>query len=109
MRDKGRYIGLEVKALKTKQNDNQKEFQAAVNAAGGIYFLVRSLEEAVEAIEDAIERRHPTGILDRRAEKSSPELNNSAYHRKNCADGHDDPSPLIPMRSYSLLQEHNEL
>ena len=53
---KGRYIGLDVKALKTKRNDNQKEFQAAINAAGVIYFLVRSLDEAVEVIEDAIKR-----------------------------------------------------
>ena len=53
---KGRYVGLEVKASKTKQNDNQKEFQAALTKAGGIYFVVRSLDEAVEAIEDTIRR-----------------------------------------------------
>ena len=43
------------------------------------------------------------------AEKSSPELNNPAYQRENCADHRNDPSPAIPMPLYSCLQENNEL
>lgn len=53
----GRFIGLEVKTKSGKQNDNQKAFQKElVERGGGIYFVVRSVEEAQEAIEDAISR-----------------------------------------------------
>lgn len=41
----GIYIGIEVKDHKGKQSELQKEFQRAVEAAGGVYLLVRSLEE----------------------------------------------------------------
>ena len=53
---KGRYVGLEVKTPKGKLNDNQVEFHRQLMKAGGIVFTVRSLDEAVEAIEDAMKR-----------------------------------------------------
>lgn len=52
----GRYVGLEAKVGYNKQSDDQKAFQTALLAAGGIYFVVRSIDEAIEAVEDAITR-----------------------------------------------------
>lgn len=52
----GRYIGLEMKTPIGKQSEHQKAFQEKLSEAGGIYFLVRSFDEAVEAIEDALKR-----------------------------------------------------
>lgn len=42
---KGHYIAIEVKDHKGKQSEDQKEFQRAVEEAGGTYVLVRSLDE----------------------------------------------------------------
>jgi hypothetical protein len=53
---KGRFVGIEVKTPTGRQSDHQKAFQENLSKAGGIYFLVRSLDEAVEAVEDAIKR-----------------------------------------------------
>jgi hypothetical protein len=47
---KGIYIGLEVKAYRGEQSRQQKDFQTALNAAGGCYFIVRSLEDAQEVL-----------------------------------------------------------
>ena len=44
-----------------------------------------------------------------RAEKSAPELDNTADKREDCAHHRNDPSPAIPMRLYSCLQENNKL
>ncbi len=52
----GRFVGLEVKDEKGKQSEDQKEFQRSLESAGGIYFLVRSIDEAMEAVEDCISR-----------------------------------------------------
>lgn len=52
----GHYVGIEVKSEKGEQSDDQKAFQASLLHAGGIYFLVRSIDGAMEAIEDAITR-----------------------------------------------------
>jgi hypothetical protein len=53
---KGRFVWIEVKTPTGRQSDHQKAFQENLSKAGGIYFLVRSLDEAVEAVEDAIKR-----------------------------------------------------
>lgn len=45
----GNVVGLEVKAG-TGQRDTQVAFQARLEAVGGKYFIVRSLEQAREAI-----------------------------------------------------------
>jgi len=47
---KGQYIGIEVKGLKGKQSDNQKVFQARLEAAGGKYILAYTLEDVINNI-----------------------------------------------------------
>lgn len=49
---KGRFVGLEVKAEKGIQSKEQKVFEADVLKASGFYYLVRSIEEAEEALKD---------------------------------------------------------
>lgn len=46
----GRYMGLEVKVVGRYQNPDQKAFQAQLEAAGGLYKVVRSLNEAQEYV-----------------------------------------------------------
>ena len=48
---RGRYIGLEVKRKGGKQRDSQIETERAIKNAGGNYFTVYSLEEAMASIE----------------------------------------------------------
>jgi len=43
----GQDVGIEVEALKGKQSDHQKAFQAVREAAGGRYFLAYSLEDVI--------------------------------------------------------------
>jgi hypothetical protein len=52
----GRYVGLEVKTPKGKLSEDQAEFHRQIIKAGGIVFTVRSLDEAIEAVEDALSR-----------------------------------------------------
>lgn len=47
---RGRFIGIEVKTPAGRQSDQQKHFQAAVERAGGIYILARSVADAVSAL-----------------------------------------------------------
>tara|TARA_E500000178_G_C16981491_1_gene736011 strand:+ start:492 stop:839 length:348 start_codon:yes stop_codon:yes gene_type:complete len=47
---RGLSVWMEVKNSTGRQSPNQKEFQRQVEAAGGFYFLVRSVEDAVVAI-----------------------------------------------------------
>ena|ERR1022692_2374403 len=53
---KGRYVGLEVKTPKGKLSDDQIAFHRNLMAADGIVFTVRSLDEAIEAVEDTMKR-----------------------------------------------------
>ena len=48
---KGRFVGLEIKQPKGRQSTEQKTFEQAVKKAGGFYFLIRSLNEAIQAID----------------------------------------------------------
>lgn len=41
----GQFIGLEVKRDKTYQSEHQKAFQGLVERAGGLYYVVRSIED----------------------------------------------------------------
>lgn len=52
----GYFVGLEVKDHTGKQNENQLAFQARLFRAGGIYFVVHTMDEAIEAVEDCITR-----------------------------------------------------
>lgn len=45
-----RVIWWEVKAEKGRQNDNQKAFQAEVEALGHRYYLIRSAQEALDSL-----------------------------------------------------------
>lgn len=46
----GRYIGIEVKSGAARQQDNQRLFEAMVKKFGGIYVVVRSPDEALNAV-----------------------------------------------------------
>lgn len=46
----GRCIGIEVKDVKGKQNENQKLFQENFEKAGGIYILARSLDDVTKIL-----------------------------------------------------------
>lgn len=52
----GRYVGIEVKTPKGKLSEDQVEFHRQILKAGGIVFTVRSLDQAIEAVEDALAR-----------------------------------------------------
>lgn len=58
---KGHCLGLEVKTLKGRQQESQKEFQAYMEKVGKApYRIVRTLEEAQKAYEDfVLEVDHP--------------------------------------------------
>lgn len=58
----GRYVGLEVKTPKGKLSPDQAEFHRQIIKAGGIVFTVRSLDEAIEAVEDALSRLPPAPL-----------------------------------------------
>lgn len=48
---KGQYIGIEVKDVKGKLNDNQKEFQKKLEEAGGEYLVARDVDDIVKYFE----------------------------------------------------------
>lgn len=47
----GRAIEIEVKTAKGKQSKQQKQYEAALERAGGIYILARSADEALEKLQ----------------------------------------------------------
>ena len=47
----GKYVGIEVKSSKGKQTPEQKKAQEDIERLGGIYLLVRSLEEVTSVIK----------------------------------------------------------
>lgn len=47
----GRAIGVEVKAARGRQSDQQKRFQAAWEARGGLYILAKSADEAEKGLQ----------------------------------------------------------
>lgn len=46
------YLALELKSAKGRQSDHQKEYQLAVEKAGGLYVIIRSLEQFIETINN---------------------------------------------------------
>ena len=44
------YLALELKSAKGRQSEHQKEYQQAVEQAGGQYVVIRSLEEFMQTI-----------------------------------------------------------
>lgn len=47
----GLIVGIEVKDLKGRLNDNQIAFRDALEAAGGIYVIARSLDDVMPLFE----------------------------------------------------------
>lgn len=45
----GKFIGIEVKTKIGQQSTNQEEFQQGLEAAGGRYIIVRSIDDVKEA------------------------------------------------------------
>jgi len=52
----GRVLFIEVKRPRGKQSENQREFQANIEGAGGEYILVRCLEDLIEGIKEGGKR-----------------------------------------------------
>ncbi len=48
---RGLYVGLEVKSETGRQSEAQKEFQRLLEASGGKYFIVRSIEDVENALK----------------------------------------------------------
>ncbi len=46
----GRMCGLEVKSARGKPNSDQIEYAALLTRTGGLYFIVRSVKEAMDAV-----------------------------------------------------------
>lgn len=53
----GLMICIEMKTKTGKQREAQKLFQAAIERCGGIYFIARSADEAVEKLKTALAER----------------------------------------------------
>jgi Holliday junction resolvase len=47
---KGTYVGIEVKAPRGHQTPSQRDFEAMLRMAGGVYVLARSLEDVEAAL-----------------------------------------------------------
>jgi hypothetical protein len=50
----GLLLGIESKVGKNKLTEEQAEFHRQILKAGGIIFMVRSLDEFTEAVEDVL-------------------------------------------------------
>ncbi len=50
----GRFVGLEVKSAKGKLRKEQVTYAATLIAAGGLYFIVRSVKDAKNAVAQAL-------------------------------------------------------
>lgn len=48
----GRFIGIECKAPKGKQSENQKMFQQTLEEAGGFYILAYSIDDVEEGLKE---------------------------------------------------------
>lgn len=46
----GKFIGLEVKSATGRQSTAQEDFERDLRIAGGVYFLVRSIEDVENAL-----------------------------------------------------------
>lgn len=54
----GRYIGIEVKDIKGRLSDSQKQFQEQLEAAGGIYLVARDIDMIIDFFERALTTKH---------------------------------------------------
>jgi hypothetical protein len=51
----GRFLGIEVKAARGNQSEQQRRFQARCEQMGGLYVLARSVDDAMTAVSKALE------------------------------------------------------
>ena len=49
-------VWLEVKTAKGRVSDNQRAFRDTVNATGGFYYVVRSIDDVETALRDVTQR-----------------------------------------------------
>lgn len=49
----GRFLGVEIKTPIGRQSPEQRTFQAVVESKGGIYLLVRGVDDAIAQIDKA--------------------------------------------------------
>jgi len=49
---KGRFIAIEVKLPKGRVQESQKQYCERITKAGGLYYIVRSFDEAMKVIEE---------------------------------------------------------
>lgn len=50
----GQWLGIEVKAEKGRQSEQQKRFQTMIERFNGVYILARSVQEAIDGVTKAI-------------------------------------------------------
>ena len=50
----GVFVGLEIKNEKGRQSDVQKTAQAQIEAAGGYYFIIRSIDDVKKALASVV-------------------------------------------------------
>jgi hypothetical protein len=50
----GRFIGIEVKIGADRQSSHQREVEAEINAARGVYFIAKTYEEYVSSLAAAL-------------------------------------------------------
>ena len=48
---KGRYIGIELKAARGKQSPHQRDVQTEIVTSGGVYVVVKSLDEFIAQLD----------------------------------------------------------
>lgn len=48
----GVYVALEIKDIHGKLNDNQIKFKEDLEKSGGFYFIIRSLEDCINALDN---------------------------------------------------------
>ena len=63
LKGSGRFFALECKTLRGKQTPEQRAWAQAVESAGGFYRVVRSPEEALEALDAAARPTDPIDTL----------------------------------------------
>ena len=63
LKGSGRFFALECKTLRGKQTPEQRAWAQAVEGAGGFYRVVRSQEEALEALDAAARPTDPIDTL----------------------------------------------
>ena len=63
LRPSGRFIALEVKTASGRQSPEQRAWARAVESAGGFYRVVRSVEDALEALDAAARPTDPIDSL----------------------------------------------